>query len=536
MLSAVVESSPDAIISYDLDGDILSWNRGAQTLLGYGAEEVLGRNFRKLAPASTLAATREQREHVLAGRPVPPIELVVRHKDGHTVVASVTASALRSDDGRVVGVVTMARDISAQKRTALLMARTQALGRVGGWQFECRSGRLYWTSETFRIHDLSEDSYRPELESAIAFYPPEAAAVIRSAMDRTMTEGIAFDLELPLITAQGRRIWVRCIGEAQQQDGRVTQVYGSVQDITTRREIEDALRESEKQLQSILNNAAEGIIVVGASGTIERFNLEAQRMFGYCADDGERPALRDLVLEVEFGPGGEVSTRSIRHLLGTRREVTGRRRDGSLFPLELSLSEIATARGVSTFTAVVRDITERKSWEHRIYQLAYSDSLTGLPNRLLLRDRLDHAIAAAARNRTLVGVLFFDLDHFKVINDSYGHHVGDQLLREIADRMRGCVREIDTVCRLGGDEFVLVLPELHEPADAGSVARKLLSVLSRPYLVDERELSVTPTVGISIYPRDGADTDTLVRNADSAMYHAKESGKNDFRFYRQSDS
>jgi diguanylate cyclase (GGDEF)-like protein/PAS domain S-box-containing protein len=347
-----------------------------------------------------------------------------------------------------------------------------------------------------------------------------------------MREGVAFDAELPLITARGRRVWVRCIGEALAQDGRIAQVYGSLQDITTRRQTEDALRESERQLQSILNDAAEGILVIGDEGRIERINLEARRMFGYQAHEAQCLSLRDLVLELEFAPNAESSAQPVRHLLGSRREVTGRRKDGSLFPLELSLSEISLASGPLQFTAVVRDITERKSWENRIYQLAYSDSLTGLPNRLLLRDRLEHAIAAADRNRSMVGVLFFDLDHFKAINDSYGHHVGDQLLRRIAERTRACVREIDTVSRLGGDEFVLVLPELHEAADAAAVARKLLSALSQPYSIDERELSITPTVGISIYPRDGNDADTLVRNADSAMYHAKESGKNHYRFYR----
>jgi diguanylate cyclase (GGDEF)-like protein len=132
-----------------------------------------------------------------------------------------------------------------------------------------------------------------------------------------------------------------------------------------------------------------------------------------------------------------------------------------------------------------------------------------------------------------VGVLFFDLDHFKAINDSYGHHMGDALLREIARRTTGCVREIDTVCRLGGDEFVLVLPELREAADAGAVARKLLGLLSQPYSIEGHHLCITPTLGISIYPRDGADADALMRNADTAMYHAKESGKNAFRFYAE---
>jgi diguanylate cyclase (GGDEF)-like protein len=221
----------------------------------------------------------------------------------------------------------------------------------------------------------------------------------------------------------------------------------------------------------------------------------------------------------------------MQRLVGSHRELTGRRKDGSIFPLELALSEIEMSPGPSQFTAIVRDITDRKSWENRIYSLAYSDSLTGLPNRLLLRDRLEHAIAAAQRNRTLVGVLFFDLDHFKPINDSYGHHVGDLLLREIAERARSCVREIDTVSRLGGDEFVVVLPELREALDAAAVARKILTALGEVYRIDGHDVSITQTLGISIYPQDGPDADTLLRNADSAMYHAKESGKNRFLFF-----
>jgi diguanylate cyclase (GGDEF)-like protein/PAS domain S-box-containing protein len=306
-------------------------------------------------------------------------------------------------------------------------------------------------------------------------------------------------------------------------------------DITESRRAAEALRDSEQQLESILNNAAEAVIVIAADGGIERFNLAAQRLFGYSAEEARGLNLRRLTVELavdDAAPGGDERPAAwIGPLMGGRREVTGRRKDGTVFPLELALSEIGMGPRPPRFTAVVRDITDRKSWENRIYTQAYTDSLTGLPNRLLLRDRLEHAIAAAQRNRTQVGVLFFDLDHFKAINDSYGHHMGDALLREIARRTTGCVREIDTVCRLGGDEFVLVLPELREAADAGAVARKLLTLLSQPYSIEGHRLRITPTLGISIYPRDGADADTLMRNADTAMYHAKESGKNAFRFY-----
>jgi len=220
-----------------------------------------------------------------------------------------------------------------------------------------------------------------------------------------------------------------------------------------------------------------------------------------------------------------------RRLLGSHREMTGRRKDGTLFPLEVALSEIEMNPGPHRLNAVVRDITERKSWESRIYSLAYSDSLTGLPNRLLLRDRLEHAIAAAQRNRTLVGVLFLDLDRFKTVNDSFGHHAGDQLLRDIGERTRGCVREIDTVSRLGGDEFVVVLPELRDSLDAGAVARKILSAVAEPYRIESHDVAVTPTPGISLYPQDGVDAETLLRNADTAMYHAKEGGKNRFEYF-----
>jgi len=315
--------------------------------------------------------------------------------------------------------------------------------------------------------------------------------------------------------------------------GEVSGIAVIGRDITDRVRAERALRQSERQLESILNNAAEGMIVLSENGTLERINLVAQRLFGLDADESIGMNLRQLAIDLAADDARSVLDNGtwLRTLLGGRRELSGRRSDGALFPLELSLSEISLAPYPPKFTAVLRDITERKRWETQIYALAYSDPLTGLPNRLLLRDRLEHAIAAAQRNRCLVAVLFVDLDDFKYVNDSFGHHVGDQLLRDIAERARSCVREIDTVCRVGGDEFVVVLPELHDAQDAGAVARKLLACLAQPYRVDIHDMRVTPTLGISVFPHHGSDAETLLRNADAAMYHAKENGKNAFRFY-----
>jgi diguanylate cyclase (GGDEF)-like protein/PAS domain S-box-containing protein len=403
LLAAVADSSQDAIISHDMDGTILSWNRGAEEIFGYRPEEVIGRDSRLLTPSTTPEQTRALAQRLLHGERMAPFEAVSRHRDGREIPVSVSLAALRNESGRVVGV------------------------------------------------------------TAVARYHRTAAAA-------------------------------------------------------------QACAESEQQLESILNNAAEALIVVSTDGASSASTSPPsacsatawKRPRTICASS---PSARLRRAPSASGP-------PLDPVVAAAAEVTGRRRDGSIFPLELALSEIDMAPHPPRFTAVVRDITERKSWENRIYTLAYTDSLTGLPNRLLLRDRLEHAIATAQRNRTQVGVLFFDLDHFKAINDSYGHHMGDALLREIAARTTGCVREIDTVCRLGGDEFVLVLPELRDAADAGAVARKPLAALSQPYRIDGHELRITPTLGISIYPNDGADADSLLRNADTAMYHAKESGKN----------
>ena len=532
LLAAVVESSQDAIYSYDREGRILSWNRGAEEIFGYTADQAIGRDCRMLAPQAP-EQHLERQARVLGGERVAPFDLVARGATGEPVLVSLSEAPLRDDAGGIVGIAAVARDIGTRKRVELLTARAQAIGHVGGWELDCRSGRLFWTDEMYRIQDLDPDRFTPSVASATAMFTPEATPVIRQAIQCAVELGEPFDLELPLITALDRRVWVRIIGEAQRDNESVTQVCGALQDITARRQTEDQLRDSERQLEAILDNAAEGMLVLSPSGAIQRFNRQAHRIFGYSAAQAQGLSLKQLTVELSYEEpfGVEDGPALMRRLVGSHRELTGRRKDGSLFPLELSVSEIGSGPGPRGFTAAVRDITERKSWESRIYNLAYSDPLTGLPNRLLLRDRLEQAIAAAQRNRTLVGVLFLDLDHFKLINDSFGHHVGDALLRETGERARRCVREIDTVSRLGGDEFVVLLPDLHQVLDAAAVAGKLFAAISQPYRTETQELVITPTLGISIYPQDALDADALLRCADTAMYHAKESGKNRFEFF-----
>ncbi|MCG3145255.1 MAG: hypothetical protein HONDAALG_02818 [Gammaproteobacteria bacterium] len=214
-------------------------------------------------------------------------------------------------------------------------------------------------------------------------------------------------------------------------------------------------------------------------------------------------------------------------------EIWARKKSGDLFMEWLSISAIKDSAGrISHYVTQGVDITSQKRADERIHYLAHYDSLTKLPNRTLLQDRISRAVAAAERNGNRVAIMFIDLDRFKNINDSLGHPVGDRLLQAVADRLRGCVRDNDTVARLGGDEFVVVLPETGQEG-ASHVAQKILTSLSGPYQIESFQLIITPSIGISVFPEDGTDIETLIKNADAALYHAKDNGRNNYQFFTQ---
>jgi diguanylate cyclase (GGDEF)-like protein len=211
-------------------------------------------------------------------------------------------------------------------------------------------------------------------------------------------------------------------------------------------------------------------------------------------------------------------------------ETVHRRKDGSLYPVEVRL-QLFDAEDPPVFVAVITDITDRMEAQMQLQFLAHHDALTSLPNRALFLERLDHALTRARWTKRPLAVLFLDLDRFKNINDTLGHDIGDSTLRVAAKRLTDCVREGDTVARFGGDEFTVLLEDLANSDDVPNVAQKILEALSRPFDVEGREFVVTTSIGISLYPSDGEDSLKLLRNADTAMYRAKEQGRNKYQFY-----
>lgn len=302
-------------------------------------------------------------------------------------------------------------------------------------------------------------------------------------------------------------------------------------EVAERKHTEEALRQRQRAIESSSN----GIMITdfnAPDNPVTYVNPAFERITGYVAGEV-------LGHNSRFLAGNDLEQLGLEEIRAALREqregsavLRNYRKDGSLFWNELSVAPVRDENGnVTNYVGILNDVTERKQYEEQLEYQANHDGLTGLPNRNLLADRLGQALSYTDRNRTQAAVLFVDLDHFKFINDSLGHDTGDRLLEITAERLVECVRATDTVARHGGDEFVVVLPDLTNGEDAANIARKIQGAVYQPFKLSDHELMLSCSTGISMYPGDGEDAQTLLKNADAAMYRAKEQGRNSFRFY-----
>ena len=284
-------------------------------------------------------------------------------------------------------------------------------------------------------------------------------------------------------------------------------------------------------LAAIVEASADAISSRTFGGTLLTWNKGAEKVYGYTAE--EAVGRNDLMLFPE-GSEAEATEINARLLRGDSifdMESVRTRKDGTLVHVSLNIAPLIENGRVVRVCSIARDITARRETEQQNRRMAHFDPLTGLPNRILLIDRLEQALAVSQRKHSCTGVMSMDLDHFKEVNDRLGHHVGDQLLQQVAGRVRDAIRDVDTVSRVGGDEFIIVLPELREFGDAAAIAGKMLDLIAGEYIVAGQKLRVTSSLGISIYPDHGRDSSLLLRLADKAMYDAKQAGRNTYRLF-----
>jgi diguanylate cyclase (GGDEF)-like protein/PAS domain S-box-containing protein len=539
----IFDFAPVGIYQSTREGRIITANPTLVKILGYSSvEELLTRN---LSDIYAEPAEREQliRTFEKSGQ-TAGYDVRWKKKDGTPVWIQLMAHAVRSGNRTLyfegfVSDITERREteeslaVADAQRKAVLDAATRvsiiatdSAGLITVFNSGAERMLGYAAAEVIGRRSLLEIHESHELAEQAAALGNELRRPV-SGFDVLTLRAALHDVEereWTYVKSNGERLAVSVsVTALRAEEGSITGFLHVGADITERKRAEEMLR-----MQSAAMNASmDGIGILNERLEITYSNDALAKLYGYSRTQliiGK--PLTELYDAQEMERFQTQILPAVRQRGRWRGEATGKRRDGFFFPQEISLTAIED-RGI---ICVVRDITERTYAEEQIKHLAYHDALTGLPNRLLLKDRLTVALSHAQRDRTRVAVLFLDLDRFKVINDSLGHNVGDQLLQAVAARIQSCVRESDTVARLGGDEFTLLLP-LTRSEDAAVVAQKLLESVRYPFHIEGREFYITTSIGISLYPEDGTDAATLIKNADTAMYQAKEQGRDNYQLF-----
>ncbi|MFA5172445.1 MAG: EAL domain-containing protein [Sulfuriferula sp.] len=366
---------------------------------------------------------------------------------------------------------------------------------------------------------------------------PEDCERVREIIVEAINLHQSFVAEYRIIRANGDIIWVVERGCPLYNDqGEIEAIEGVLQNITRRKQSEIAANQAEERYRSIFENAVGGIYQTTPDGSYLNFNPSLAKIYGYDSTLDLLNGISDINNQLYVQPHKRDEFVAIMRAQGqvTNFEAEVRRKNGEIIWISENAREVRDKNGTLLFyEGTVEEITERKNHERELQYQSTHDALTGLPNRTLLIDRLEQYISLADRYQSKVAIAFIDLDQFKVINDSMGHHVGDELLKNMASRLSKCVRDSDTVVRLGGDEFVLLLTGLHEIEDVSEGMQRVLTAVAEPCTIENREFVISCSIGISIYPDDAKDTSALLKYSDAAMYKSKQSGRNMFQFYTE---
>ncbi len=533
-LTAIVETSPIAIYATDRDGLIALWNPAAERTFGFSRADALGHRA-PFVPSDKKEEAAQLRERTLAGEVLTNLELHRQRADGTPIVINGSVAPMRDEENRIVGILVMCFDVTEAKRTESAFKEQLHFTRAlldaipNPVYFKDREGR-------YRLHNRAwQEVWKRDQVGKTVFelYEDQELAKRHHLRDQPLLEApsaVRYEERVP--TANGEREMLFHKVSFVDQAGRVAGLIGTVTDVTGYKETERALEASEARFRVLTESGLDLISVLAEDGTILYQSLALRNLLGYDPSETVGRNVFDLVHREDV----DGARAAFRRILETRHSREGiefriRHRDGQWRTFEslgTNCIENPHIRGV-VFNS--RDVTDRKAIQQRIQHLAYHDNLTGLPNRGLLQDRLGHSIARAERSGRKVAVLFIDLDNFKNINDTLGHDVGDELLRQVAQRLSGCVRAGDTIARQGGDEFIVLLDNLDDGRGASVVAQKILNSLRAAFQLGGTEQHVSGSVGIAVFPEDGRDAQTLMKNADTAMFHGKGVGKNTYQYF-----
>ena len=530
----VIDSAVDGYFAMDPQRRFIDVNGTLCNLFGYAREEWMGKtplDFIAEESRAELIAQMRRIDNTDHRR----YQLLAQCKDGSTFPILLNNSTHRNEKGEIVGSFGFITDLTPifEAQRAIAESERDLRGILDDLQ------DTYYRTDSNGVVTRASRSVKQLLGYEVEeFVGRRLADSYCSPQDRDdflarmrANGGHIVGGESRLRHKDGHELWVLTTAHfILDASGAVIGVEGTTRDNTLQRRAEEELRLAAKVFES----SGEAIMITDAAGLIISVNQAFSIVTGYPA--GEVTG-RNANLLASGRHSREFFSGMWRSVLETgywNGEVWNKRRNGEIFPEWLSLSSVRDAQGrVTHLVGIFSDISERKASEAKIAFLAHHDALTGLPNRLLLKDRMEQAIVHCERNGNKVALLFVDLDRFKAVNDSFGHPVGDALLRDAAQRLLACVRDSDTISRHGGDEFLVVLTDLQSSEVPAQIAGKIMAALGQPFRIETHEAAISASVGIAVYPEDGSSFDQLLKKADTAMYHAKEAGRNAFRFYTE---
>ena len=567
---AILDNASVGIL-FSRGGVMLSCNPRFAEMFGSTIDQMTGRRALEVFPSEELYQQFGRDAGPLLGNGLPfeKAEYQFRKKNGELFWCRVRAKAVDTDRSEE-GTIWILEDVTEARQTLI---EVQALMTNASMSILYTKNRVIKRynrgfAEMFGYHD-DEGLGLP----GRALYPSDDVyAAVGAEAGPLLSVAKPFQTDVWMARKDGSVMWCQLIGYVVNPEDPGQGTIWIIEDRTDAKRAEESLRNALLENQAILDSAVLGIAVV-EHGFNLRCNAKMEELFGYSTGEINGLSVQSLYPDKTSWEQARLETaRDFRAGRVSMSEFQLVRKDGTLFwarlsgrPFELErvtgrsvwlVDDVTARREAAEAIRRARDelevrvlertaelaganallqaeIVERRQAEARVHHMAYHDSLTGLPNRALLSDRLDRAMLAVQRSERKLAVMFIDLDRFKTINDSLGHLTGDYLLKEVASRLCRAVRANDTVARLGGDEFVVLVPGIREPEECSHVAEKIIEALALPFPFEGRMLHITPSIGISMYPDDGADVETLMRHADAAMYHAKANGRNNYQFFMQ---
>ncbi|MGC9387158.1 MAG: EAL domain-containing protein [Hydrogenovibrio sp.] len=511
-------------------------------VLGYQPHEILTHYSEFLTDHPKNEAVHRHTQALLKGEKSQAYTVEIYHKNGGKRWLQVQEFAERNAEGHAIAIHGLATDITDYHHTLQQLEtqtqrfqRAEAMAKVGSWELNHVSQALYWSQEVYRIFELNAQSVEASYQCFIDRVHPDDRDKVEQAYQQSLQQQTPYRIDHRLRLPDGRIKFVREEGLTDfDTHGQPLMSSGTIQDMTDYYHAQHALQKQKTLLRSVINATSDLIFIKDAMGVYQGCNPAFERFVGRSE--------AEIIGQTDFDLFNQAVAEAFSHqddVIFDRGDARHHEEwltypDGQKMLVDTLKTPFYGEDGnVSGLVGVSRDITARKEAEEKLYFLAHHDDLTGLVNRYLFTSLLEQAIAHSERNGELLAVLFIDLDHFKQINDSLGHQVGDQVLEQVGKCLQSSGRKSDTIARLGGDEFAFSIRDLSGPEDASVVAEKILEVLEKPFRVEGHKLYIGASIGISLYPHNGTNADVLLRNADAAMYRAKDNDRNTYAFYTE---